>query len=131
MGAWGARSTAAPLLELFNPRRRSSSAIRAFRAAISAACTLTSAIGSPRGLGRQPRSLATGPAPKSLLHAREPVFDDDGKLAALAVLIAHAITGLQRNPGARLRRTLGAALRNPHAVEHGVEIGAVGLDFEG
>ena len=69
--------------------------------------------------------------PDSSLHAREAVLDDDGKLAALAVLIAHAITGLERNPGARLRRTLGAALRNPDAVEHGVQIGAVGLDFEG
>jgi hypothetical protein len=41
------------------------------------------------------------------------------------------VTGLERNPGARLRRTLGAAPRNPHAVEHDVQIGAVELDFEG
>jgi hypothetical protein len=31
--------------------------------------------------------------PNSSLHARAPVLDDYGKLAALAVLIAHAITG--------------------------------------
>ena len=37
-----------PLLELFNPSRRSSSALRAFRAAISAACALISAISSSR-----------------------------------------------------------------------------------
>ena len=37
-----------PLLELFNPSRRSSSAIRALRTAISAACALISAISSSR-----------------------------------------------------------------------------------
>ena len=64
------------------------------------------------------------PPPNSSLHAREPVLDDDGKLAALAKLIAHAITGLKRNPGASLRRTVGAALCNLYAVEHGVQISA-------
>jgi hypothetical protein len=37
-----------PLLELFNPSRRSSSAIRASRAAILAACAAISAINSSR-----------------------------------------------------------------------------------
>src|SRR6516162_781449 len=37
-----------PLFELFRPSQRSSSAIRAFRAAISAACAATSAISSSR-----------------------------------------------------------------------------------
>jgi hypothetical protein len=37
-----------PLFELFSPSRRSSSAIRAFRAAISAACAAISAISSSR-----------------------------------------------------------------------------------
>src|SRR5205823_7456809 len=37
-----------PLLELFNPSRRSSSAICAFKAAISAACAATSATNSSR-----------------------------------------------------------------------------------
>jgi len=37
-----------PLFELFKPSRRSSSAIRAFRDAISLACALTSAISSSR-----------------------------------------------------------------------------------
>jgi hypothetical protein len=47
-----------PLLELFNPSRRSSSAIRAFSAAISAACALTSAISSSRD--GSPRESAPG-----------------------------------------------------------------------
>ena len=47
-----------PLLELFNPSRRSSSAIRAFSAAISAACALISAISSSRD--GSPRESASG-----------------------------------------------------------------------
>src|SRR6201984_185841 len=42
-----------PLFELFSPSRRSSSAIRAFRAAISAACAAISAISSSRDGSRR------------------------------------------------------------------------------